>query len=499
MSRTVAAPPDELVARARRAPDPRVVGLAVAGLGAWLAAARDFGPDGYLVPWKGLAVVLLGLAPGLAYLARLRRAPRTAGPLPYLPLFGLVFALYYGLPVLVRDRLAFMSLSPDARSVSRALDLSLVGIGALYAGFFVLGRRLVGGAAPLRVELGSRARTAALVLACVGALAVVAGESLPVPPYLRQVIHTLTLFLRVGIGVLVVLDLSGRLPRGMHRLVWWVAVPAFLFLALRSGTVGGLVRPLVFLMLLVWSHRFRLPWTLLAVALFLAVLLRGAAAEFRDRVHRSQTVAELNPFQRSLLFAEIARRGLLRDPVETVRSSFDLMGSRTAQLGLFAHVVHRTPEAVPYWGGETYGALAAGFVPRFVWRDKPTKELGQRFGHRYAVISPRDHSTSVNLPQMVEMFANFGPLGVLLGMAALGVLYRWAQAKLDRFGAGEGTTVIGAVVFSELVNLESDFSLVFGGLLQTAAVLWLALRLFSAPGERARPRPRALESAPSAP
>ena len=80
------------------------------------------------------------------------------------------------------------------------------------------------------------------------------------------------------------------------------------------------------------------------------------------------------------------------------------------------------------------------------------------------------------LPQLVELFVNFGWTGVLLGMAAIGALYRVLYARLNQPGVGEGTTLLAAVVFAELVNIESDFSLVFGGLLQTAVVLYFVLR-----------------------
>ena len=203
---------------ARRIPDPWRIALAALALGLWLASVRDHGPEGYFLPLKGLAVVFLGLAPGLSYLARARRAARdgtAVEPIPYLPIFGLVFAIYYGLPPLVRDRVTFMSLSPTATEVDEALDLAFLGLAALYAGFAWIGPSLPGGRGrPIQVAWdGKRARAAATVLIAVGAVATIAADALVIPGSLAQVVRLLGLFLRVGVGILLVLDLRGSTTR----------------------------------------------------------------------------------------------------------------------------------------------------------------------------------------------------------------------------------------------------------------------------------------------
>ncbi len=464
---------------AKGTPQPVTIALVLCALFAWLLAQRDFGPDGYFIPLKGLAILAAGFAPGLFYLARLRRDPASAEPLPYFPLLGVIFGIYYGLPVLLRDRVRFMSLEPNPVDVADALDLAILGLAALYLGFGLVGPRVLSGNArrPLSVPWDEeRARNTAVVLVAVGVLATIASEVVEIPHYLVQVVRVLTLMLRVGLGIFVILALKGRLPRLQHLLLWTIAIPIYLFIHIRTGQIGALMRPVVFTLLLVWAYRLRLPWLAIAFFAACAILLRGTASEFRSMVHRSHAVAELSSFQRSALYVDIVRKNLVAHPGDTLSRSLDLIASRTAQLGLFAHTVHRTPEAVPYWNGETYKTLPSSFVPRFIWRDKPTKELGQRFGHRYAVLEPEDRITSVNLPQMVELFVNFGALGVLFGMLGLGVLYRLAYFKLNDPGAGDGTTLIGAIIFSELINIESDFSLVFGGLVQIAVILFVVLR-----------------------
>ena len=78
------------------------------------------------------------------------------------------------------------------------------------------------------------------------------------------------------------------------------------------------------------------------------------------------------------------------------------------------------------------------------------------------------------------MYANFGPWGVLVGMTLLGLVYRLLHACLNHAQAGDGGLLVAGVTFRTLLNIESDFTLVFGGVLQGgilfAGILWLIAR-----------------------
>jgi len=463
----------------RRAPSPVLVGGVLLALVAALLAQRDWGPDGALVPVEGALVVVLGALPALGYLHRARRRPAAAEPIPFLPVVGLIYGLYYGFPVLLRDRVTFMSLAPGERAVSEALDLALVGLACLYAGFALVGRLARGRwSRPLDVAWDpARSRRLAVVLGAVGLGSYALLESGLVPPHLIQLVRLGEVLLQLALGIAIVLDL--RSPRGGRGrlLLWLVGVPVYLFVQIRGGAIGKLIPQLFFVLCLLWALRFRIPWGIVAVASVCLILLRGSAMEFRQLVQSSREVAELSAWERSRLFVDLVQRRLERDGTGALEDSADLLASRTAQLGVLAHTVYRTPEVVPYWNGATYSTVLTSFVPRAVWRDKPTKELGQRFGHRYGVLHHGDKSTSVNLPQLVELYVNFGPLGVALGMVAMGALYRLLYLKLNRPEGSWGTVLIGGVIFSHLINLESDFSLVFGTILQTTVILYLILRI----------------------
>lgn len=114
-------------------------------------------------------------------------------------------------------------------------------------------------------------------------------------------------------------------------------------------------------------------------------------------------------------------------------------------------------------------------MPRFLWPDKPTKELGQGFGHRYGYLNPRDERTSLNLPVLVEFYANYGMVGVAIGMWLVGFVYFVVDRAVNNPGQSMMLSLTGIVLIIPLVNIESDFSLTFGGLIMNGAALWVVL------------------------
>jgi hypothetical protein len=130
----------------------------------------------------------------------------------------------------------------------------------------------------------------------------------------------------------------------------------------------------------------------------------------------------------------------------------------------FAEVIEKTPAQIPYWGGETLYPLLFKPIPRLLYPDKPSEHSGQTFGHLYWFLDPDDETTSYNLPQLIELYGNFGIPGVLVGMFLLGILYRVIQYIFVHPGMGLGAMVGAVYIFTRLLLIESPLSLVIGGL-----------------------------------
>jgi hypothetical protein len=240
-----------------------------------------------------------------------------------------------------------------------------------------------------------------------------------------------------------------------------------------TGSISAPAFTLILLMFIYVAERGRVPLLPILVGSLVLTAALGIKQEYRRLLSKAQDVELAN---RVTLFAGlmsgVTRESKMRDAGTTAHDRID-------HLSAFAHVIARTPASVPYWGGVTYETLFTTWIPRALWPNKPQKTLGQDYGHRYRFIGPWDTDTSINLEQTVEMYANFGLEGVVAGMFLMGILYRFCYRVLNHPDGGDGAMLIAANTFRVMLNIESDFSLVFGGIVQAVLLLYVVLWLMA--------------------
>jgi hypothetical protein len=298
---------------------------------------------------------------------------------------------------------------------------------------------------------------------------------LPLP--LRILVTFVSALPTVMAAALLLLWLRGQLTP-LRSALLAMGIGAILALDLATGSVAPAVMSMSLLVFVYMRERQALPLRALLLAALVVVPSLGIKQRYRAIVHKHP---EMGVTDRAQLFGSLVAGVFVGGNPEMARAA-DVAENRVAHLSNFAFVVAKTPETVPYWNGDSYANFWWSFVPRVLYPEKPEKTLGQEFGHRYRIIGPADRGTSVNLEQLVEMYANFGPAGVLVGMFLLGLLYRALYAVLNHPDGGDGGTLVAASVFAFLLNIESDFTLVFGGVVQQAVLL--ALILFALAGRR---------------
>jgi hypothetical protein len=459
----------------------RYVLLALLAGASWLAVQRDWGTEGENVAFYCWLLVAFGLLPAARYLTQVCRDPEHAPRLPFLPIVGIIYVTYYALPPLVRDHVVFMRLTPRAELIEQAVRLALLGWLALLVAFYWVAPRLPS-PRPVRVHWNpERARRLAPLLLAVGLLATLVGELLPVPASLKQIVFVIQFLVPISVGIYVILALRCQLGDAARHLVWWLLVPFYLALQLPGGAVAMMVFAAIYVLMLVWAVRRSLPW-LVVVPLGLGlVLFKGNLDEFRYQVGNTTLGQELGALERAQLIVDLVGENVASGRGEAVAEAGEFVLMRASQIALLAHAIERTPTFIPHAGGTTYRSLPGTLIPRFLWPGKPTKELGQWFGHEYGLLAPDDVTTGVNMPQIVELYVNFGALGVILGMALIGWIYRLLDTLLNAPQAGDAALLAGAVVFSRLVNIESDASLVFGLVAQVGVMLFFVLRALGEP------------------
>jgi hypothetical protein len=86
----------------------------------------------------------------------------------------------------------------------------------------------------------------------------------------------------------------------------------------------------------------------------------------------------------------------------------------------------------------------------------------------------------MNFPYLVEFYANFGPVGVFAGMFLTGMIFGVLDRALNRPGQSVVRSVASMSILIPLLNMESDFSLVFGGVFLNGVAFVILLRFLRA-------------------
>jgi hypothetical protein len=434
---------------------------------AWLVYRR---PDTLTLDQALLAaaVVLLGFAPALAFLSAGARSP-----LPLLPLSGMFYALTFGLPAFSED-LDWRGVSADA--VTRAFVLTVCGLSVMYLAYALSGRLLFRRLRPVTIP-GRLSPSRLRLVAWAGFAAHLAYTFTPALQQVPSIGHFFQPLGWLAMGLLYLSWLQGRLPRA-HALVFFgVALPLELLGRLASGALYEFFVVIVFLSLVYWQARRRVPWAVLAAATLFFVLLNDVKFEYRGRV----SLAELDTrdiWAKVTTLADVLteRYGNLQNgPADAAVSSVNRIG----HIVVLAYVVETTPDSVPYWGGETYTFLLASVVPRFLWPEKPEAGFGNEFGRRYGFLHPRNYDTTINVPWLAEFYMNYGAAGVIFGMALVGAGFRFLVQRLSRPASSPAEYVLGLSLVFQLFYAESNLALMWGGLLLTFISLYLTLRVAS--------------------
>jgi hypothetical protein len=162
---------------------------------------------------------------------------------------------------------------------------------------------------------------------------------------------------------------------------------------------------------------------------------------------------------------------LLTEPLAT--TSHRLYGYDSMAL-----VVRATPSQIPYRLGATMEGLWTGMVPRILWPDKPNIGIGFWFASHYWGTPPGVLEVPQTVTHPGELYIDFGLPGVIVGMALLGLWYRFAYAALRPAESGTAA-VLYTVLLLTVVSVDRDLPLVYVTLLQRMIVVALLLTVLS--------------------
>jgi len=108
---------------------------------------------------------------------------------------------------------------------------------------------------------------------------------------------------------------------------------------------------------------------------------------------------------------------------------------RLSAINSVAVVLRDVGRWVPYAKGETiFMPTLTYFIPRVIWPDKPVASQGRDFGRIFRVTNFWSRETYIGATMPGELYWNFDLLGIIIGMALLGLVMRLLYR---RYGEGE--------------------------------------------------------------
>lgn len=423
-----------------------------------------------------LGITWTALFPSFQYLS-----DRNRPPMPFFPLVGLFYATSFGLPVFAND---LMLTSSFKYINSTSLSLVLLGLCAMNVAFYFSKASLWKRVLPLSTPSSySKNRLSALL-------------------WFFLLLHLFFLyspFLTALPSVGQLLGPLGYIAFGMFYIIWkrgWsspiqkilltgIFIPMAIIPRFASGSLAPLMLFGLFMVIIIFYETKRLPFIFITFTLLFFIIFNPIKGEFRSLTWSGGRDSALNPIEKVQTFIDIAIKHYTGEEnlnkQEVVNSASNSAIDRSAHIIVFSQVVNDTPERVPYWGGATYLPLLTSFIPRFIFPDKPVENTGNVFGRRYGYLGNKDSTTSFNLPWIVEMYANFGKLGVVLGMVLVGIFLSFLEQKLNRLEMQPLDFVTGVTILFRLIYQESNFSLMVGGVLTLYVTLYALFRFFLSP------------------
>lgn len=438
-----------------------------------------------LTAWGAIwaaAILVVGLLPLVFYPWDRRR-----GVLPTLPVIGIFYAVFYGVSPFLLDLMfaadepmslwAIVSVLGVNPPYVRVLDATITGLAfAGVVSFLTMAwciPRAFGSFDLLSIEAGAGAgKSKAMPLALLWGIVVLHLAVMSVPflgrlPSLNQLAPLLGLF---AFAALMLLALDGQLSRWHCAALFGIALPLRVAIGLSTATFNQIFLFVLFMGLAFFVRRFRLALAFMAVVLMLVFSLYHPLRYMRTVASYPEYV-RADGLERLALFVKVARQP--EKYLDTTVGDFNVFRRLASPLMLGA-TMQVTPEKVPYWGGETYKPLLTSFIPRVLWPGKPEERIGQEFGRRYSFIGPYDKASSVNLGWLIEFYVNFGMVGVVVGMAAVGTVFGGLQCLFNPLPQASALqTAYGLTVLFPFLNQDSNLSLSIGTVLPFAGAVWL--------------------------
>src|SRR3989338_6936049 len=290
--------------------------------------------------------------------------------IPYLPIMGIYYFVFFGLPIF-NNYNWFILQGIDPVTTTRCLGLALWGFVSLLIAFYTP----LGGIVNLMVIHlkmpwdHRRAYRMAIFLGLAGIALqyVTSGRNIPVGltgPV--TFIKELSIF---SILILFMLQLQNKLKFRGKAFLWLGLFLPRMLLDLITGMTAGIAMHMTAIFFVYLYYRHRLPLFRIALAGLAFFVIFSARNSYRGLTAFRGPQEEYSPIENVNLYLKLIF-DKIKGEKEQHREAYEAIASRTDNLIIFAKVVEATPKYVPYWDGYTYSTLLSSVIPRLIYPDK---------------------------------------------------------------------------------------------------------------------------------
>ena len=416
-----------------------------------------------------LGIIWCGLTPTIIYLYDKNRPP-----FPFLPLFGLFYAIWFGFSSF-NDEIKFFGGQTEIKI--EAFYLILGGMVILFFFFYLSKFKLWKNISAItlpRIFPLSNLRIILWGLLLINFASIV----FPSISQLPSINHIFRPFGEAAYGVFFVLWLRGYLSK-MEVLIIFILFFSIKVMSLASS--GAVAKPLFFLLFLIfvyWFEKKRIPYIFLISIVIIFIIINPAKSEFRQLTWKGGLYHDFNFIDKGILFGNLVYKhhfvkGNLEPRIQSTKKNLN----RLNHISEFSQVIELTPRVVPFWDGETYKGLITKIIPRALWPEKPIYRTGNDFGRRYKIISAQDISTAVNLQWTMEMYANYGIKGVFIGMGLVGILLGFMEKKFNQPNMTYLEYILGLIILLRLSQPETSLIETFGVIAQISLSIYIIFQV----------------------
>jgi hypothetical protein len=255
-------------------------------------------------------------------------------------------------------------------------------------------------------------------------------------------------------------------------------VPGVLLLMVVQSSLNGMFGELIFitalalvLILLGKKILFRRKLALALVGIVVIVLIQSVKKEYRQKAWRTEGGAD--PLYFGQLIAErVASPSTVLDP-----TIMFVTAVRMNQGWLVAVTINLVPRKHSFGRGEPLlASVAAAFIPRVVWPDKP--EAGGKANlKRFWGFNLVGFST--NLGPLGEAYANFDRAGGIIYMFFYGLFFNLALFTILKMGERRPTLILWLpYLFFTAIAVETDLLSTMGALVKGIIFTWAVFKFF---------------------